>query len=121
MMALYRRIETRGGVLLGYRRTTDGAIIPLDSENVDYQIVLDWLNTGNTPDPADPFPPLPAAPNYGADVDTDDVFWQNAQTAVTNLRTYIAADTPTAAQTVAVVKLLCRIVLFFIRRSFPTG
>ena len=34
-------------------RTTDGAWIPKDTENADYQYYLTWLSEGNTPDPAD--------------------------------------------------------------------
>ena len=34
-------------------RKTDGAFIPFDESNVDYQAYLAWVNEGNTPDPAD--------------------------------------------------------------------
>ena len=43
-------IKTESDVIL---RTSDNAAIPKDEGNVDYQIYLNWLAAGNTPDPAD--------------------------------------------------------------------
>ena len=34
-------------------RTTDGACIPFDPDNTDYQAYLEWVAAGNTPEPAE--------------------------------------------------------------------
>ena len=39
-------------------RTTDGAFIPPDTANTDYAAYLQWVEAGNTPEPA----PEPVAP-----------------------------------------------------------
>jgi hypothetical protein len=45
-------------------RLSDGATIPSDPGNRDYRDYLDWLEAGNTPDPAPELlpPPPPLTP-----------------------------------------------------------
>lgn len=41
-------------------RTEDGASIPINPDNTDYQAYLKWLEEGNSPYPQDSATPLPA-------------------------------------------------------------
>ena len=44
-------------------RLADNAFIPPDPANVDFAAYLEWLEAGNTPDPApEPEPPVPLTP-----------------------------------------------------------
>jgi hypothetical protein len=51
MYKLMRNIY--GGASNVVIRTTDGACIPFDPDNTDYQAYLKWVAEGNTPLPAD--------------------------------------------------------------------
>tara|TARA_R100000458_G_C8040246_1_gene91886 strand:- start:17 stop:172 length:156 start_codon:yes stop_codon:yes gene_type:complete len=51
-MADYKLGTTMNG-LTSILRKIDGALIPHDEANTDYQEYLAWKAEGNTPDPAD--------------------------------------------------------------------
>jgi hypothetical protein len=51
---MYKLIQDPLSKLIGsVRRLSDGAQIPFDPDNTDYQAYLKWLAEGNTPEPAD--------------------------------------------------------------------
>ena len=37
----------------GVKRLSDGAFVPFDPDNTDYQAYLAWVELGNQPEPAD--------------------------------------------------------------------
>ena len=49
---LMRSADT-GEMLDLVKRIEDQACIPFDPANIDYQIYLEWVAEGNTPDPAE--------------------------------------------------------------------
>ena len=50
---MYKLQKNSYGETASVFRTTDGACIPFDPDNTDYQAYLKWLDEGNTPLPAD--------------------------------------------------------------------
>lgn len=51
---MYKQYKLPNGELAkGIIRISDGAYIPFDPENIDYQAYLKWLEEGNTPLPAE--------------------------------------------------------------------
>ena len=46
--------DMTGTVLESIVRESDGAFIPIDESNVDYQAYLAWVEEGNTPEPWEP-------------------------------------------------------------------
>jgi hypothetical protein len=45
--------DTPMGAANCIKRLADNAFIPFDPANTDYQKYLEWLEEGNTPEPAD--------------------------------------------------------------------
>ena len=50
---MYKLMNDFNGDLACIQRMTDSAMIPLDPANSDYQVYLEWLAEGNTPEPAE--------------------------------------------------------------------
>ena len=50
---MYKKTKNADGLLNAVKRMKDGAFIPFDPANTDYQEYLKWLEEGNTALPAD--------------------------------------------------------------------
>ena len=50
---MYKLVNDRNGQLCAILRIADGASIPLDPANTDYQAYLKWVAEGNTPESAE--------------------------------------------------------------------
>jgi hypothetical protein len=50
---MYKLINNRFNVADCVQRLSDGAFIPFDPDNTDYQTYLKWVAEGNTPEPAE--------------------------------------------------------------------
>jgi hypothetical protein len=49
---MYKQVSLKG-VIQDVVLREDGAYIPFDPDNTDYQKYLEWVAEGNTPEPAD--------------------------------------------------------------------
>ena len=50
---MYKLFKSKEGDISIVIRLSDGACIPFDLNNTDYQAYLKWLEEGNEPTPAD--------------------------------------------------------------------
>jgi hypothetical protein len=50
---MYKLLKNFQGQIDSVLRIADSAAIPFDPANTDYQVYVEWLAEGNTPEPAD--------------------------------------------------------------------
>lgn len=101
---------TQGDTIL---RLEDGALIPADPLNRDYQKYLDWRAKGGTPEAPDPEPTPLLKINLGPDVPPSQ--GERLGDDVLALRKYLNLASPTGEQTVLALTLLIRVVLFILK------
>ena len=54
---MYKLVNIDGVVMKNVIRVSDNTSIPFAPANTDYQVYLEWLAEGNTPEPADEVTP----------------------------------------------------------------
>jgi hypothetical protein len=82
----YQLTSTAAAAAQGVIREADGAIIPNDLRNADYQAYLAWLDTGGTPDPYIAAPaPVPQCQLWQLQSVLTAAQWTAAQAAVAAL------------------------------------
>lgn len=91
----------------------DGELVIFDGNGNPSQALLDDPRTKAVVDAHRPDPPSPE-PDFGSDAPSPD-FKKTAAATVQAMRAYLANQSPTAPQTVAVVKLLIRTMLFIVK------
>jgi hypothetical protein len=69
------------------QRDEDGAFIPFDPDNVDYQDYLAWLDKGNEPNPLPASPALPIEDPPPPDINEVNAQVQDIDARLTKLET----------------------------------
>lgn len=113
-MSEYKLLKDFQDNIRGVIRYSDGANIPPDLENKDWQKYLEWLAEDNIPDPADPIIVEPPLDTKGTINEISDR--TKAQNAINKLDKYITDESPTNASTVGIIKLMCQIMIWIIKR-----
>ena len=99
-----------GRVRYSLNRMKDGTYFIRLAEDIDQRQVAAVIAAHDpTPDAT------PTPPDFGDDAPND--YPARAADAVTSLRAYLVAASPTGAQTVGALKILIRLVLFLARRA----
>jgi hypothetical protein len=118
------------GSLTAIRRMADGADIPIDIRNRDYQEYLEWVNAGNTAEDPDPLPEPETPRNFAVEMD---LLNQSVETSDVNreafklhelygltqaqLEMYIENNVTTLAAAKTYLKKLSAVVLYLVKQT----